>query len=225
MWLDIDPNLKEEFPGLKAYKVRIMNVRTENKEPSVTRGLDELLNYVERDVKQKYTLENLKDFAIIRSYRDFFWRVGIDPTKIRPASEALIRRILSDKPFPRINNLVDSYNLASVVSSVPIAAFDMDKLVGNLQMRKSRSEEIFLGIGMVEAQKLTGAEVVVSDSEKLIAIYPYRDAAMSRITATTKNVLLLICGVPNVDDRILDESKRITIELVTRFCGGIAIYE
>ena len=161
MWLDVDPNLAEEFPGLKAYKVRIMNVKTENRDPSVVQGLDELLNYVERDVKQKYTLENLKDFAVIRSYRDFFWRVGIDPTKIRPASEALIRRILSDKPFPRINTLVDSYNLASVVSGVPIAAFDIDKLVEKLQMRKSKSEETFLGIGMDEAQKLTGAEVVI----------------------------------------------------------------
>ena len=225
MWIDVNSDLTEEFPGLRAYQIRIMNVKVENKDSLVAQAVDDMLDYIERNVKQKYTLEGLKDIAIIRAYRDFFWRVGIDPTKIRPASEALIRRILSDKPFPRISTLVDSYNLASVVSGVPIAAFDMDKVVGKLQMRKSRNNESFLGIGMDKPQKLSGKEVVVTDSEKLVAIYPYRDSATSRVTETTKNVLFLICGVPNVEDHELDESKRITIEYITKFCGGIPIYE
>jgi DNA/RNA-binding domain of Phe-tRNA-synthetase-like protein len=225
LWIDISPDLAEEFPGLRAYQIKIMYVKVENKDSSVAQAVDDMLDYVERNVKQKYTLEGLKDVAIIRAYRDFFWRAGIDPTKIRPASEALIRRILSDRPFPRISTLVDSYNLASVVSGVPIAAFDMDKVVGKLQMRKSRNEESFLGIGMDQPQKLSGKEVVVTDAEKLVAIYPYRDSATSRVTEATKNVLFLICGVPNVEDHELDESKRITIEFITKFCGGIPIYE
>ena len=225
MWIDVSLDLTEEFPGLRAYQLRIMNVKVENKDPLVAQGIDDMLDYVERDVKKKYTLNDLKDIAIIRAYRDFFWRVGIDPTKIRPASEALIRRILSDKPFPRISTLVDAYNLASVVSGIPIAAFDMDKIVGKLQMRKSKIGETFLGIGMDEPQKLSGVEVIVSDSEKLVAIYPYRDADASKVTETTKNVLFLICGVPNVEDRALNESKRIVIEFITKFCGGIPIYE
>ena len=38
-------------------------------------------------VKDKYKLETLKDEPIIKAYRKFFWRIGIDPTKVRPSSE------------------------------------------------------------------------------------------------------------------------------------------
>jgi DNA/RNA-binding domain of Phe-tRNA-synthetase-like protein len=88
-----------------------------------------------RQVKEKYSLESLKDVPIFRAYRDFFWKAGIDPTKVRPAAEALIRRILGGKAVPSINNVVDSYNLASIKTEVALAAFDEDKLKGDLIMR------------------------------------------------------------------------------------------
>src|SRR3989337_4009546 len=58
-------------------------------------------------VRASYTLESVKDVPELRAYRDFFWRVGIDPTKTRPAAAAPIRRILGGKPFPRINTLAE----------------------------------------------------------------------------------------------------------------------
>lgn len=70
-------------------------------------------------IRSMHTIENVKDDPGYRAYRDFFWRVGIDPTKIRPASEALVRRILAGKPLPTINTAVDAYNLASALSGVP----------------------------------------------------------------------------------------------------------
>ena len=54
-------------------------------------------------MRKNYSLDGLKDEENIRAYRDFFWKLGIDPTKIRPAAEALIRRILGGKEIPRIN--------------------------------------------------------------------------------------------------------------------------
>src|SRR5207245_9542815 len=83
-----------------------------------------------------------------RAYRDFFCRVGVDPTKVRPAAEALLRRVIQGKPFPRINALVDGYNLASAETRIALAAFDIANLRGDLRMRRSRPGETFLGIGM-----------------------------------------------------------------------------
>jgi len=40
------------------------------------------------------SLEGLKEDPVVRAYRDFYWRLGIDPTKVRPSSEALARRAL-----------------------------------------------------------------------------------------------------------------------------------
>jgi DNA/RNA-binding domain of Phe-tRNA-synthetase-like protein len=162
----------------------------------------------------------LKDLPNVRAYRDFFWSIGVDPTKSRPASEALIRRVLSGKKIPNINTLVDAYNYASMKTEIALAAFDVDGLKGDLIMRFARKSENFLGIGMKKPASLEGGEIVISDGEKLIAIYPHRDAEKTKITERTWNVLLMVCGVPNIDDRKLLEARQVAEEYIMKFCDG-----
>ena len=171
-------------------------------------------------VKQRYGLETLKDLPTFRAYRDFFWNVGIDPTKNRPAAEALIRRTLRGKTLPTINTFVDAYNLASMNTEIALAAFDSDKLRGDLHMRFAQKSDQFLGIGMHKPLELMGGEVVISDAAQVIAVYPYRDADHSKITKTTEAVLLLTCGVPGIHKEKLKEAAQITLQYVTKFCGG-----
>lgn len=216
MWIKVDPDLHMDFPHLRALRCSINDVE-------VKKESKELLNFKEQivaKVQKDYNLDALRDLPIFRVYRDFFWRVGIDPTKIRPASEALVRRILAGKPIPRINTLVDAYNLASIKTEIAIAAFDQDKLEGELRLRYARAGDIFHGIGWSEERKLRGGEIVASDTCKLVAIYPYRDADDSKITSKTRNVFILICGVPGIDEHKLIEAAQVTIEYITRFCGG-----
>jgi len=170
--------------------------------------------------RSTYSLETLKDVPALRAYRDFFWRVGIDPTKTRPASEALLRRVLQGKDLPRINPLVDSYNIASMETHVPLAVFDAAKVDGDMVMRMAVAGEKFHGIGMTAEETLTGKEVVVQDDRMLIAIYPYRDADFSKVTAETKDVSIMVCGVPGIDLPRLDQAKELSVEYITRFCGG-----
>ncbi|UCD46214.1 MAG: hypothetical protein JSV27_10530 [Candidatus Bathyarchaeota archaeon] len=182
--------------------------------------LEEFKSEVAERVRQLWTLDQLREHPVFRAYRDFFWRIGVDPTKNRPASEALIRRVLRRRALPVINTLVDSYNLASMESAIPLAAFDEDELAGELVMREANPGEEVLGIGMEKPVTLGGGEVVVEDGEKLVAVYPYRDADASKITLATINLLLMICGVPNIDDAMLEEATRLGVDYVTRFCGG-----
>ncbi|MEM2507521.1 MAG: phenylalanine--tRNA ligase beta subunit-related protein [Nitrososphaeria archaeon] len=219
----MDRELEKKFPGLRAYVLVINNVNVNPSDEKTLNEFNTLLKEVVGFVKSRYTLDKLKDEPLFRAYRDFFWKIGIDPTKVRPASEALIRRILLEKPLPHINMLVDSYNLASIVSGVPIAAFDENKILGELFMRNAINGEEFLGIGMEKPILLNGTEIVICDKEKLVAIYPYRDADSTKITGETKNVIFLVCGVPGVSDNVLENAVNKVIEYVTRFCGGNVI--
>ncbi|MEM2154911.1 MAG: phenylalanine--tRNA ligase beta subunit-related protein [Nitrososphaeria archaeon] len=223
MWLRVDRELEKKFPGLRAYVLVINNVNVNPSDEKTLNEFNTLLKEVVGFVKSRYTLDKLKDEPLFRAYRDFFWKIGIDPTKVRPASEALIRRILLEKPLPHINMLVDSYNLASIASGVPIAAFDENKILGELFMRNAINGEEFLGIGMEKPILLNGTEIVICDKEKLVAIYPYRDADSTKITSETKNVIFLVCGVPGVSDNVLENAVNKVIEYVTRFCGGNVI--
>lgn len=216
MYLKIGSSLSVKFPGLSAMIIRVNGVE-------VRRELEELEGFkaeVMERTQGKWTLDQLREHPIFRAYRDFFWRVDVDPTKTRPAAEALIRRVLRRRPIPKINTLVDAYNLASIDTAIPLAAFDEDSLSGELLMREAVADEEFLGIGMDKPVVLRGGEAVVEDGEKLIAIYPYRDADACKIRLSTEKTLMLICGVPNVGEDVLERAGRVAVEYVTKFCGG-----
>jgi len=206
--------LRERFPGLDAHLVEVHGLRVRERDPRMDSFVDALV----REFREHLRLESLKDMPTLRAYRDFYWRVGIDPTKIRPASEALLRRVLQGKDFPRINTLVDAYNLASAKTQVAIAAFDLGRLRGDLTMRLAREGEAFLGIGMDRPVVLKGVEVVVEDEEKLVAIYPYRDADATKVTTATTDTCFMTCGVPGIERAVLVEAAGTTQEYVERFC-------
>ena len=216
MNLNLETGLKNKYPGLSARMVKIHDVTI-----LLQNNLLEAFKPEIYAIAQKqWDLDRLKENPTFRAYRDFFWKVGIDPTKIRPASEALIRRILRGNSLPQINTFVDAYNLASIATAIPFGAFDLDKMHGTLTMREALKNEKFLGIGMENSINLSGGEVVIQDEERLIAIYPYRDADYSKVSSSTRNVLLMVCGVPGIPNETLLKAESIGIEYVTKFNEG-----
>ncbi len=207
----------EKFPGICVAEgdIKSVNITAESS------GLDALKVDVARSVGSRYTLEKVKDDPVFRAYRDFFWSVGIDPTKTRPASEALVRRLLSGGKLPKINTAVDAYNLASALSGVPIAAFDADKLDDSLAMRFAAEGETFRGIGMKETIALKPNQVILTDSKKIIAIYPYRDSDDTKVTMDTKNIHIVSCGVPRIDKNKVLEAYGLCAGYLKEYAGGL----
>ena len=214
--LRIEPSLQGRFPGLQAHLIGLRDVRVEETNPQ----LEELKSEIIKRVRMRWNLDELRRHPIIRAYRDFFWRLGLDPTKTRPAAEALLRRVLHGRDLPRINTAVDAYNIASLETLIALAAFDGDRVVGEPYMREAEAGEEFLGIGMGRPRILKGGEPVIADDEKLLALYPYRDADSSKITLQTTEILLLVCGVPGIDSETLRKAGEVAVEYITRFCGG-----
>lgn len=215
-YLELSRSLMEKFPGLAAQIINFKDV-------SINRESNELEEYKEEiyaETRSRWEIEKLRDDPDFRAYRDFFWRLGTDPTKNRPAAEALIRRVLNGRPIPKINTWVDAYNLVSIQTAIPIASFDADLLVGGLLMREAKEGEEFLGIAMKKPVVLKGGEAVIQDDEGLVAIYPFRDADHSKVTGNTRNVLMLLCGAPNITLEKLGESAGVAERVLTRFCGG-----
>jgi len=219
--LIIDEEVKDRFPDLNVLLTEIDSVKVSE----YSQELEEFKLEICDKLRKRYRLESLKDDPLVKTYRSFFWRIGIDPTKIRPAAEALLRRILSGRGIPRINTLVDSYNLASAESGIALAAFDLEKIDGDMVMRFAREGEEFHGIGMKKPKTLRGGEIVVADSSRLVAIYPYRDAEYSKVTLRTEKVCLMVCGVPGIRVEVLKNAGRLAVDYILRFCGGKLLNE
>lgn len=214
--MEIDSKVKEKFPDLNILTTFIQDVTVRRE----SKDLEEFKKEFIARIRSEYDIETLKDTPELRLYRDFFWKIGIDPTKTRPASEALIRRIIQGKPLPKINTLVDSYNLASIKSCVPLAAFDNNKISSDLLLRVAAKGEQFTGIGMKTPVILEGNELVIQSGDELIAVYPHRDADKSKITLSTQNVLIVVCGVPGISGETLVNAKKVAEAYITQFCGG-----
>ncbi len=215
----LSADVKAKFPELNVLAVELKGLAVKDEHEDLKAFTGEVI----ARTKERFTPDDLKDLPIFRAYRDFFWRVGIDPTKIRPAAEALIRRILRGNPPPKINTLVDAYNLASIDTQIALAAFDAAKMSGGLRMRFSRAGEEFSGIDMDKPVALVGNELVIEDDEDLVAVYPYRDADRSKVTTSAMDVLLLVCGVPGIEYEILEGARERAVEYIKRFCGGSLI--
>jgi DNA/RNA-binding domain of Phe-tRNA-synthetase-like protein len=205
------------FPGICVGEGIIRSVHIVRESP----GLESLKREIAGEIQSRFTLDTVKDEPLFRAYRDFFWSVGVDPTKTRPASEALVRRILSGGKLPVINTAVDAYNLASAVTGIPIAAFDANSLSGDLTMRFASEGEQFLGIGMEKPVMLREKQVILTDARQIIAIYPYRDSDATKVTTDTRNIRILTCGVPRIGSEKVMTTYEVCAGFLERYTGGI----
>jgi DNA/RNA-binding domain of Phe-tRNA-synthetase-like protein len=212
--MEIDSRVKETFPDLNIRTTIIHNITVERESSNLEKFKKEFIS----KIRSLYDLETLKDIPELRLYRDFFWKIGIDPTKVRPASEALIRRVIQGKELPKINTLVDTYNLASMESRVPLAAFDNDLISPGLLLRFAEKGEAFTGIGMKTPVLLEGNELVIQSGDEIIALYPHRDADKSKITSSTRTVFMVVCGVPGIAQETLTTAQAVTEEYISQFC-------
>ena len=210
----LSPELKTRFPELNVLTISINSLKIKKSDIK----LEDFKQIVINQIKKEYTLESVKNHPTFKAYRKFFWTIGIDPTKIRPAAEALTRRILAGKNLPCINTLVDAYNLASLKTKIALATFDTDKLDGKLLMKFAKEGEQIVGIGMNKPFTMKGGEIVITDEKKLIAVYPYRDADNTKVTEKTENVSIIACGVPNIAKETLVTASEVTIDYISRFC-------
>lgn len=205
-----------QFPEL-AICVGIINkvkIEKENEQ------LKKLKQVVYTEVRKKYKIETLKDDTIVRAYRDFYWKLGIDPTKIRPSGEALLRRFLHGDELPNISNVVDAYNLASMKTVIPISGFDKDRVNPPFNVRFANNGETFMGIGMDKPIILTDKMLVLADQKQVLCIYPYRDANYTKISENTRNVLIVGYGAMGISEEQLTDAVRTTLEYVKMVSNG-----
>lgn len=177
-------------------------------------------------LSSRYTLDSLKEDPVFRAYRDFFWRIRVDPTKTRPSSEALVRRALRGS-FPRVFTVVDAGNIASAYTGVPIGLYDLSRAAPPLTLTLSRGGEAFNPIGG-EPEALPAGLPILADSRGVVMhVYPYRDSVETAIREDTREVLALGAGVPGVEESRVAEAVKKVYELLSpagwSWCGEVAV--
>jgi DNA/RNA-binding domain of Phe-tRNA-synthetase-like protein len=89
---------------------------------------------------------HLADVPGVQAVRATYRAIGVDPTRYRPSSEALLHRILKGQSLYRINTLVDTLNLCSLRYMVPFGLYDLNALQPPVTLRLGGEGEGYPGI-------------------------------------------------------------------------------
>lgn len=182
-----------EFVGL-AFEAQITN----------TPFSEELWKEIEKvgeDYRKRLATDSIKDITSIAATRRIYKLCGKDPSRYRPAAEALIRRVLKGQDLYRIDVAVDLINLASMVYGYSIGGFDADQIVGNvLSLGIGQKDEPYEGIGR-GILNIEGLPVYRDDVGGIGT--PTSDHERTKITLDTTHLLVLINGYDGNEENIV----------------------
>ena len=177
---------------------------------------DEII-LLEEKFRQTLTTESLKDMPSIAATRCVYKACGKDPSRYRPASEQLIRRMLQGKELYQIDTLVDLVNLASIAFGYSIGGFDADKFVGDtLTLGIGREGEPYEGIGR---GPLNIAGLPVYRDEKGGVGTPTSDNERTKMTMETTHLVVLVNGYDGNRERVMENVQYLK-QLIERFAYG-----
>jgi DNA/RNA-binding domain of Phe-tRNA-synthetase-like protein len=149
--------------------------------------------------------------------RTMYKRIGLDPTKRRPSSEALLRRVRKGEPLPRINSMVDVCNWCSLDFQLPYGLYDAARIQGDVVLRLGREGESYPGIRKDEVH--VGGRITLADSVGPFG-NPTSDSARTMVTTGTTRALLVVYAPVAVDMARLRHVLEVTGARMHEFTGG-----
>jgi DNA/RNA-binding domain of Phe-tRNA-synthetase-like protein len=152
--------------------------------------------------------------AVVRA---MYRRIGLDPTRRRPSSEALLRRVRKGEGLPRINSVVDVCNWCSLEFQLPYGLYDLDRVSGPVTLRLGREGEAYAGIRKDEVH--VGGRIALADDIGPFG-NPSSDSARTMVTPATSRVLMVVFAPLELAERRLAEVLDVSSERTRRFCGG-----
>src|SRR5438093_5466568 len=160
------------------------------------------------------------DIPGVAETRTLFRRLDIDPTKSRPSSEALLRRVLQGKGLPKVNSAVDVCNLCSLEHQLPFGLYDRDEVKGAVQIKVGREGEGYSGIRK-QRVNLAGRLLLADELGPFGA--PTSDSARTSVTAGTRNLLVVTFCPLDRAGRHLSTALEHMSELLAKYCSATVV--
>lgn len=152
----------------------------------------------------------------VQAWRRTFSRMGLKPTQYRCASESLLRRLRREGSLPQLHPLVDLCNAASIAYGIPVGAFDVARISGDLIVRYADGDESYLSFSGETEQPEPGEVIFADDAGRAHARrWTNRQSGYSAVSATTTAALIVV--------EAMHESARVDVaELTTSLAAALA---
>ena len=215
MQLQLDDSLRTRTAGVTFGMVTIQGV-------SVSERNDRLWSHIEALCQRQaseFTLERLAENAQIAAVRGLQKSFGFDPTRYRPSSEALLRRVLKGQGLHQVNSAVDVNNLCSLEWLLPMCIYDLRNVKGQARVRIGGPGEEYPGIGrqMFQAEN----KLIIADESGIMGS-TVSDSERTKVTTATTDILLAIYAPSSLDPRMIERYAALAGQRMVEFNGGQA---
>lgn len=144
-------------------------------------------------IRNTLAIEEISRLPGVETSRRAFKALGVDPARYRPSQEALLRRIVGDKPISLINSGVDVNNYLSVKFAVPMGLYDVQKISGGIVLKIGEEGE---GYDALNGRPLDGRDrLIVRDAQGPFGS-PFVDSVRSKVEESTQRLLHLVYFLP-----------------------------
>jgi DNA/RNA-binding domain of Phe-tRNA-synthetase-like protein len=151
----------------------------------------------------------------IAAVRAMYRALGIDPTKTRPSSEALLRRLRKGDDLPRVNSLVDICNWCSVETQMPFGLYDRGRIEGDgFTLRRGRDGEGYDGIRKDRVN--VSGRLTLADAAGPFG-NPTSDSARTMVTLATTRVLFVIYAPAGSSEAAIERAAALTASRVDAY--------
>lgn len=195
--VSLSPQIRYLFPGA-IYGI----ICCELQNSIFNAQLWEEISQIETVIKQKYTLDTIREQENISTTRDAYKAFGGDPNRYRPSADSLYRRIVKGNGLYKISTLVDIINMISLKTGYSIGGFDMEKVVGKVEVGIGRKDEAYEGIGRGEIN-IEGLQVIRDEAGPIGT--PTSDHIRTSVQIETRLFYMHInaySGIKNLEDAI-----------------------
>jgi lysyl-tRNA synthetase class 1 len=188
---------------------------------TVNDGGEALAEYRKENVLSAEQAE-AKDCPVFEQYKAIYKRMGVDPTKKKPTSIALVNRLAKGKDLYQINNVVDVCNLMTLKDGISFGAFNFDKIKFPVHFSLTKGTEEFWGLMEKKAKRVGKGELCMIDANGTLLNrdYNYRDSEITKISPETTKVFLTF---DSLDPMSVEDAKAKLEEAantLVKFCGG-----
>src|SRR5271154_7295432 len=207
--------IKITLPGVKLGVVAADGAGVVLVHPDLAKLMDEVC----ARKRAEFTVESLAEAGPVRAVRAMFREWGMDPSKYRPSSEALLRRVVQGKGLYRVSNVVDIGNLGSLETGWPYGCYDRSKISPPVALRHGAAGERYEGIGK-QTWHLEGRPVLADPDGPFGS--PISDSTRSMITGSAREILVAIYAPDGVPDSSLEEAMARLAERLGQFASASA---
>lgn len=217
MKVQLDSLVSERLPRFSLGILRYSGASVSDS-PKMLQGR---INYFVENLRLEHDISRLAEIEGIREWRAVFKQVGIDPSRYRPSSEALLRRLLQGNSFFWINSAVDVNNFFSVLHALPFGIYDQDLLVGDVVCRLGLADDVYEGLNGREVNM--EGKLLLADQNGAFGS-PIVDSKRSCVTEQSRNLMQVIFFHEQISDQQKDQIIGSVGRMFTEINGGELIH-